>query len=133
MSLQIEFKWQIFTCPTQLIDPSLPVETHKTTIGNIILSLMHSGDKIEELYFRHFSRTSEGDTKWELVVHQHLFAEASKLSDKLEEVLQVKHGIESSKYFYTNTTMGSYAATAAAQLLEFTLEDTDDMYFGRQD
>ena len=128
MSLQIEFKWKLFTCPTRLKDPSALVQSKNKTIGFIILSLLHNGDKIEEPYFRHFARTGEKDNPWELVVHQHLFAEASKLSDRLEDELVETLEIEKSQYFNEQLHEMSYAATAAAQLLEFTLEDTDDMY-----
>ena len=128
MSLQIEFKWKLFTCPTRLKDPSTLVKSENKTIGYIILSLLHNGDKIDEPYFRHFAKTGEKDNPWELVVHQHLFADASKLSDRLEDELVKKLDIEKSQYFNEQLHGMSYAATAAAQLLEFTLEDTDDMY-----
>ena len=129
MSLHIEFKWRYYTCPTRIIDPSAMVEEHGKSIGHLALSIMKPGEKIEEPYFRHFLiGQSYQENKWELVVHQHLFAESSKLSDKLEEEMEKRFGIDKTKYFKEDLQESSYAHAAAAQLLEFTLDDKEDMY-----
>ena len=129
MNLHVEFKWRYFTCPTRIIDPSTIVEEHGKSIGHLILSIMRPGEKIEEPYFRHFLLgPSYHENRWELVIHQHLYSEASELSDKLEEEVERRYQIDISQYFKDDRTKGSYAHTAAAQLLEFTLDDNEDMY-----
>lgn len=129
MNLHIEFKWRYFTCPTRVMDPSAMVEAHGKSIGQLILSIMTSGEKIEEPYFRHFLLgPSYHENRWELVIHQHLYSEASTLSDNLEEEIEKRFEVDISQFFKEDRNKGSYAHTAAAQLLEFTLDDNEDMY-----
>ena len=94
------------------------VEEHGKSIGHLVLSIMKPGEKIEEAYFRHFLLGQPyQENKWELVVHQHLFAESSKLSDKLEEEMEKRFGIDKTKYFKEDLQESSYTHAAAAQFV----------------
>ena len=50
------------------------------------------------------------------------------MPDWLEQEVEKRFEVDKTKYFTEDRTESSYACTAAVQLLEFTLDDKEDMH-----